>query len=177
MSFVDDLLVILSDYHGGYRLIRRRIRGYTGPARGVSRHGATAVSDGYLDVALARLKRRGFVERETRGIWRITAAGREYLKKKLRYRRVGTKQGTNVKRSKNLIVAFDIPERYRKERDWLRVELRNLGFEMLQKSVWFGPTPLPRDFIESLAALKILPCFKFFEAKESHIIGVRVGGR
>ena len=173
MSFVDDLLVILSDYHGGYRLMRRRIRGYAGPARGASRHGATVVSDGYLDVALARLKRRGFVARETRGIWRITQAGKEHLERKLRYRRTIDQQKIGIKPVKNLIIAFDIPERHRKKRDWLRIELRNLGFELLQKSVWFGPPPLPMDFIKSLANLQLLPYMKFFEAKESHIVGVR----
>ena len=46
----------------------------------------------------------------------------------------------------NLII-FDIPEKYRHKRVWLRKYLINLGFQMLQKSVWIGKYEVPEDFI------------------------------
>ena len=69
-----------------------------------------------------------------------------------------------------MIVAFDIPERFKKERHWLRGELRGLGFEMLQKSVWFGSAPLPIGFVETLGTLRLLEFIKFFDAKEADIV-------
>ena len=45
-----------------------------------------------------------------------------------------------------------------------------LGFEMLQRSVWLGPSPVPQEFIDSLRKLQILQYMKFFEAKEADII-------
>ena len=39
------------------------------------------------------------------------------------------------------IVMFDIPERFKKVRDILRIHLRSLGFEELQKSVFVHPFP------------------------------------
>ena len=41
------------------------------------------------------------------------------------------------------IFIFDIPERLRKYRDFLRTELSSLGFYQLQKSVWIHPLPIP----------------------------------
>ena len=69
-----------------------------------------------------------------------------------------------------MIIAFDVPEKYRRERDWLRIELKNLGFAMMQKSVWYGSSPLPQDFITSLDDLKILKFIKFFDVKEHEIV-------
>lgn len=162
MSFVDDLLVILSDYHEGYRLMRRRIRGdYRDfPKR------FREVSDNTLRVTLSRLKAKGLVRRNERGIWSVTEKGLHRIKR--RFSRRAAVSSPEKKRA--MIIAFDIPESYRRERDWLRVELRFLGFEMLQRSVWFGPAELPEDFIAKLQDCKILKFMKFFEAKERDVV-------
>lgn len=47
---------------------------------------------------------------------------------------------------KNLIVIYDIPENMKKERNWFRRQLINFGYEMIQRSVWVGPSPLPKEF-------------------------------
>lgn len=162
MSFVDDLLVILSDYHDGYRLMRRRIRGdYRDfPKR------LREVSDNTLRVTLSRLKAKGMVRRNERGIWGVTEKGLSYGKKRFSRRA----RDFSRPRKRNMIIAFDVPESYRGGRDWLRIELRSLGFEMLQKSVWFGPGPLPKDFLETLQDIKVLKFVKFFEVKEQDVI-------
>ena len=69
-----------------------------------------------------------------------------------------------------MVITFDIPETQRKRRDWLRAELSALGFVPLQKSVWFGPAPLPKDFTNTLVDFDVLEFMKFFEAKEYEII-------
>ena len=43
---------------------------------------------------------------------------------------------------------FDVPEKMRGKRDFLRKELRDFGFYQLQKSVWVYPYPLPQNFFD-----------------------------
>ena len=165
MSFVEDLVSVLSSYHGGYRLMRRRIRGYRDYRIPQSVLETPTAS---VRVVLSRLKKRGLVQNEN-GLWRITQKGRIYLSTKLFSIR-HTQKRDSVRKSKNMIIAFDIPERKRRGRNWLRVELKNLGFEILQKSVWFGPSPLPKEFITSLKELRILKFVKFFKAEEWEVV-------
>lgn len=127
-------------------------------------------SDQIFRNMLSQLKKRGLAE-NTNSIWSITQKGNDFVTAHL-YPRV-QKRNEYLKsqgRKKNMIIAFDIPETYRKKRDWLRMELVSLGFVQLQKSVWFGPSPLPNKFMENLNELSVFTFMKFFEAKESDII-------
>ncbi len=66
--------------------------------------------------------------------------------------------------SKNLvIVIFDIPEIHRNRRGWLRSVLRNLGFTMIQKSVWVGKSKIPRQFIDDLHKLSLSSYVEIFQ--------------
>lgn len=47
--------------------------------------------------------------------------------------------------SKWRVIIFDIPEKSRRERDLLRLNLRNLGFMQLQKSVWITPYDIEQE--------------------------------
>ncbi len=164
MSFANDLLTILSDYSGGYKLIRQRIYGY--PSEG-KRSTPRKLSGDYLRVILFRLKQKRLVKKKG-AIWNITNAGRAYLVKNNflpAHTRIPTKRNT-----KSLVIVFDIPEIYRKKRNWLRVELKSAGFTMLQQSVWFGPAPLSEELVVSFNRLKLLSYIKFFAAKEADII-------
>jgi len=143
--------------------MRRRMRGYTGSAFPQSVQKASANS---IRVTLSRLKAKGLI-RNQNGLWNLTKKGLGYLSNKLNFH---PRHKKSASARKNMIIAFDVPERHRKKRDWLRIELRNLGFEMLQKSVWFGPAPLPTEFVSSLEELNLIPFMKFFEAKKSDII-------
>lgn len=118
-----------------------------------------------LKTTLSRLKRKGFVENNNH-VWKLTQKGKEYIVRK--FLRKKTKA---QKRKPCLIIAFDIPENMRWKRDWLRGMLILFYFKQLQKSVWFGPAPLPHDFMEMLRERDILPYLRFFEAKEADIIG------
>lgn len=70
---------------------------------------------------------------------------------------------------KNLMVMYDIPHNLKKERDWFRRQLINFGYIMIQKSVWVGPSPLPKDFLEYLKEIKINDNFKTFKLAKSYI--------
>ena len=65
--------------------------------------------------------------------------------------------------AKNLIVMYDIPSGQKKERDWFRRHLIKFGYIMIQKSVWVGPSPLPKDFLDYLKEIKIGDNFKTFK--------------
>ncbi len=76
---------------------------------------------------------------------------------------------------KNLIVIYDIPEGQKKERNWFRRHLRKFDYIMIQRSVWVGPSPLPKDFIDYLKSiglknsLKIFKLAKPYSEKENNI--------
>lgn len=61
-----------------------------------------------------------------------------------------------------IIIIFDIEEKERWKRSWIRAVLKNLNFEMLQKSVWLGKTILPKEFAEDLKKLNLLKAVKIF---------------
>jgi len=48
---------------------------------------------------------------------------------------------------KDLVVMYDIPENKKKEREWFRRHLQKFDYIMVQRSVWVGPSPLPKDFL------------------------------
>ena len=105
-------------------------------------------------VLLSKLRREGLVQKKI-GKWTITPAGRERLSKALNnIRRVKYKKEGD---SSFKIVVFDVPEKDKKKREWLRRKLGELGFKMLQKSVWIGKVKLPEEFLEDLREYKILP--------------------
>ncbi|MFA4975213.1 MAG: CRISPR-associated endonuclease Cas2 [Candidatus Paceibacterota bacterium] len=69
---------------------------------------------------------------------------------------------------KNLLVMFDIPETKKAEREWFRFNLREFGYEMIQKSVWVGPSPLPKDFLDYINEIKLKECIKTFKLAKSY---------
>lgn len=97
---------------------------------------------------LLKLEKGGFVERD--GIvWKLTNIGRHELDR-LR-RRVGMRTAYQHPIPDSItIISFDIPEKMRGHRDWLRYVLKHLGFTMLHKSVWLGNIQLPKVFIEEI---------------------------
>jgi DNA-binding transcriptional regulator PaaX len=57
---------------------------------------------------------------------------------------------------RDLIVMYDIPTEKKKEREWFRRHLQKFGYVMIQKSVWVGPSPLPRNFLDYVKKLGLL---------------------
>ncbi len=69
----------------------------------------------------------------------------------------------NKKSSRVTIIIFDIPERDRHKRAWLRHALVKMDFKIVQKSVWMGKVVVPRDFLSDLKDLKIINFVEIFE--------------
>ncbi|MBI1839195.1 MAG: CRISPR-associated endonuclease Cas2 [Candidatus Colwellbacteria bacterium] len=101
---------------------------------------------------LSKLKREGFVK-TSEDKWSITSAGRVKLLKLLK-RMPRHSYEKEVDTSLKIII-FDVPEKEQKKRVWLRRRLGDLGFKMLQKSVWAGKIKLPEEFIQDLKDLKM----------------------
>lgn len=177
MSIAEDLLVILTSYSGGYKLMRQKLLMPTYPSS-YKRIGETQdqaireirkIKEETLRRTLSRFKKKGLVKNNN-NIWAVTKNGKEYLQNKLALKipHFGHLKIKNSKR--NMIIIFDIPEIRRKQRNWLRGDLTMLGFVQLQKSVWFGPAPLPKEFIKYLSNTNLLEYLKFFKVAEEDII-------
>jgi len=85
------------------------------------------------------------------------------LARKKRLYNISFETPFNKSSPKNLLVMYDIPHELKKERDWFRRQLIKFEYIMIQKSVWIGPSPLPREFIEYLKEIKIKDKFKTFK--------------
>lgn len=116
---------------------------------------------------LSRLKGDGFLAEE-RGSCRrltLTSKGRRYMKLLRRnISKIPLKKDYVGEKSKSLvIVAFDVPEKERNKREWLRRVLRELGLQMIQRSVWFGRIKIPKELIEDLGFLGMVDYVEIFE--------------
>ena len=106
-----------------------------------------------ISTILWRLQQQGLVKRtgaKKTAKWRVTPYGMEKLnQKEARARSKPVSDG--IMR----LVIFDIPENERRKRDVIRAELVRYGFQQLQKSVWIGRCPIPKDFITLIDVLTL----------------------
>ncbi len=119
---------------------------------------------------LSRLKKQGFVTSSggrgrQQSKWDITQRGLKKLfviREKKRFS-LGNVSYEARKDSMVRVVIFDIPERERHKRVWLRAALLALGFSLCQQSVWLGKSKIPREFLEDLRDREMLSFVQIFE--------------
>jgi len=164
MSLVQEILYTLSNYPGGYRIIYDIL--YDGKAPKQS----DKSFENNLRNTLSRMKKNGLLKNDHKK-WAITLEGKEFLNGKNSDIRKFFPSTKNVKKDKpkSVIIIFDIPEKKRRYRDWLRLELIGFGFDQIQKSVWFG-YPLPKEFVEYLDECGLSTYIRFFKATERELI-------
>ena len=115
---------------------------------------------------LFRLEKQGLIQkkrRDRKNYWFITPSGRKKLGKlkdipsfpRPFYEKIGD-AGLNI-------MIFDIPEKEKTKRNWLRQALLSLDFELLQKSVWIGKNKLPEAFLTDLHDLKLIGFIHIFK--------------
>lgn len=121
-----------------------------------------------FDRTIFRMKEKGYIK-IIGDKWQLTEAGKEYFETN---RRLGMKFHSPfpLKSPKNLLLMFDIPETKRDERNWLRWHLKEFQYLMLQQSVWVGPSPLPKKFLEHLKNFKLDNCIKTFKLAKPYKI-------
>ena len=119
------------------------------------------------------LKRDGLIAQEqvrrAEPKFLLTARGKRYLAA-VRERLTGTALPTpeypRASGDRLLIVTFDVPEKQRRKRDWLREVLKHLGLRMVQRSVWIGRTKMPRAFLDDLGRLRLSTFVEIFEVSK-----------
>lgn len=120
-----------------------------------------------LHELLYRLQQDGLIEKIQRRkefLFGISPKGkkkramlRERLSQALPHRTYATYPSDNL-----LIISFDIPEKERRKRAWLRRTLVYLGFTMIHKSVWMKQARLPQKFLDDLESLQLLSRIHIF---------------
>ncbi len=121
---------------------------------------------------LYKLKRDGLTkEKEHKGAKRLilTQGGKDkllLLKEKVRTA-LPENSYTREDADTITIVSFDVPEKEKRKRNWLRGALRTVGFHMVQKSFWMGKVKVPKQFLENLRELKLLNCVEIFSVDKS----------
>lgn len=111
--------------------------------------------------AISRLKQKQFVTFEGKHLV-TTTKGKQYLKTR-RARLQMFDSPFSKGASKNLLVMFDIPEARKSEREWFRKQLREFDYEMIQRSVWLGPSPLPKEFVVYVQSIGLSKSIKTFK--------------
>lgn len=103
---------------------------------------------------LFELKRSGYFQEEKKGKerkWALTSKGRLVIIKNI----LRDKKSRLKWDGKWRAIIFDIPELSRKDRDFLRKELKWIGFQELQKSVWVFPYEIEKELVALLNLWKI----------------------
>lgn len=124
---------------------------------------------------LCRLKKQGLARKvnyKNKNVFKITQKGKEKkmdlqmrLAVQMPYKRYKVERATEL-----VIITFDVLEKEKNKREWLRAVLKNFGFRMLQKSVWIGKVKIPTDFIEDLKKLNLLSSVEIFAVSKTGTI-------
>lgn len=105
---------------------------------------------------ISYLKAQNFIVEEG-DIFKITSRGRKkekLLREKL-LKSLPIIDYPKIKTNQLILITFDIPEKMRNKRRWLRDVLRYFNFKMVHKSVWIGSVKIPKEFIEDLARIDL----------------------
>lgn len=115
-----------------------------------------------------KLEKGGLIEKTRKNgnyFFRLTSGGEKRFKiLKKRKEDIFPKPSYKSSENNNFMIAiFDIPEKERRKRGWLRSALKNIGFNLIQKSVWMGKVKIPKEFLDDLRELKIINFIEIFE--------------
>jgi len=108
-----------------------------------------------------KLKKDGLIKKKGRGakaVYSITNRGLkklENLKEKKNDLSFPKVDYPEPKGKIIILISFDIPERNRRKRDWLRKVLVYLKFKQIHRSVFVGKGKLPEEFIDDLERLQL----------------------
>lgn len=117
--------------------------------------------------SLSKLKQKKLITFEGRSMT-ISQKGKTYLKERRAQLKIFDSSFTKDS-PKSLMVMFDIPEARKAEREWFRYHLKQFGYEMIQRSVWYGPSPLPEAFVEYVRSIGLTGAVKVFKVSPSSI--------
>lgn len=113
-------------------------------------HDFSLRSHNTISTTLHRLKQQGFVKNrgpKKKTIWHVTKKGSQRL--------MMVNLELPKQDGRKRLVVFDIPEKERYKRGWLRAQLRVYEFKPLQRSVWLGTRPFLPNFLNDVERLGI----------------------
>ncbi len=116
--------------------------------------------------ALSRLKKDGLIQPTEKRRWKLTERGREKLRLLTELLSRNSVFAATPS-SEWCMVTFDVPERVKRKREWLRTAWRTMEFTMLQRSVRRGKVAIPKSFLEALARQDLLECVEIFVVTRS----------
>ena len=123
---------------------------------GVDRRRSRSDAKHLLSSTLHRLKQQGLVNctwHHKTAQWKLTHGGKIFLAKI----NAAEKNPYELSPEDGIIriVAFDIPEKLRTKRNWLREQLLACDYHLLQRSIFLGKRPLPDAFILRVDEMRI----------------------
>jgi len=114
---------------------------------------------------MSYLQERGYIKIKslegTKGVM-LTPKGSERILQVKRRLAIGKKR----KDGRWIMITFDIPEKQRKARDFLRDALIDMGYQKFQESVWVCPYDVYNETEEAVRSYQIIPCVKLFLIEE-----------
>lgn len=116
---------------------------------------------------IAKLKNSGLIfENESKQIY-LSEKGKKKLDK-FKNSPLSNKEDYEKKiGGRVVVISYDIPVAFNRERNILRDILRMLGFNLIHKSVWVGKVLLPERFIADLNRLGILDYVEILEVTKN----------
>lgn len=70
-------------------------------------------------------------------------------------------------KTEKVLISFDVPEKKKKNRDWLRNQIKYWDFKMIHKSLWLGYGSLPHEFNDRLRQLGIYENVRVFRIRKA----------
>ena len=108
----------------------------------------------------------GYIDK-VKGYYILNKNGKEYLNKNKK-KQLKNFEPVENNSPKNLLLLYDIPEDKKQERDWFRRTLIKFGFVMVQRSVWVGPSPLPKEFLDYVKSIRLKDSIKTFKLEKGY---------
>lgn len=130
----------------------RGFREYYEELKGIKKNGGRVI--------LHRLQKKGLVGKKGKKL-SLTGLGATYYKQ-LR----DEVEARETWDGKWRIVMFDIPEKIRKEREWLKSQLYLRGYKPFQKSVLVGKLPISEELFKELDRRRIKHCVNLITVGE-----------
>lgn len=116
---------------------------------------------------LAKLKNNGLIlENESKQIC-LSEKGKKKLNKFKNSPLLNKEDYKKKIGERVVVISYDIPIAFNRERNILRDILRMLGFNLIHKSVWIGKVLLPERFVEDLSKLGILDYIEILEVAKN----------
>ncbi len=100
--------------------------------------------------SMGKLQKYGFVEKKDNN-YLLSSVGKKLASYILKRKKALDKKWDKKYR----VVIFDVPEKQRRDRNWLRNELYFLNYKQLQKSVFISKCPITEDLIKEIKRKKL----------------------